>query len=58
MESVMASLTARCQFQSWASKERNREAGIGLGREEDSFEKLQLIFFFFHLMLSGVILFS
>ena len=57
MESLMATLTSQCQFQSWASKERNRKIGLELGRkEEDSAEKLQLNFF--HVMLSGVILFS
>lgn len=46
MESLMATLTSQCQFQSWASKERNRKIGLELGRkEEDSSEKLQLIFF-------------
>ena len=46
MESLMATLTSQCQFQSWASQERNRKIGLELGRkEEDSSEKLQLNFF-------------
>ena len=43
MESLMATLTSQCQFQSWASKERNRKIVLELGRkEEDSSQKLQL----------------
>ena len=49
MESLMATLTVQCPFQSWASKERNREIGIELGREEDSLEKWQLKICFFML---------
>ena len=46
----MATLTSQCQFQSWASKERNRKIGLELGRkEEDSSQKLQLKKFFFML---------
>ena len=57
VESLMATPTGQCQFQSWASKERNRKIGLELGRkEEDSSEKLP--WNFFHVMLSGVILFS
>lgn len=53
VESLMATPTGQCQFQSWASKERNRKIGLELGRKA---EKLPLNFF--HIMLSGVILFS